>query len=203
MGEKVLIVEDERALLDTLEYNLAHQGYTVSTASDGLKGLEAARRERPDLIVLDVMLPGLDGFELCRILRQETSVPILMLTARVNGIDKVVGLELGADDYLTKPFQMRELLARVKAMLRRVRLVREEAAPGTELKDEQRLVSGDLTIDLVRGTEGTRVADLFRASQGQGAVASADPGKRVGLGFRWRDEDGRCARAVDTGEDRV
>ena len=151
MGDKVLIVEDERALLDTLEYNLAHQGYTVSTANDGLKGLEVARRERPDLIVLDVMLPGLDGFELCRILRQETNVPILMLTARVDGIDKVVGLELGADDYLTKPFQMRELLARVKAMLRRVRLVREEATSGTEQKGAQRLVSGDLTIDLTRG----------------------------------------------------
>lgn len=122
----VLVVEDEPTLVDTLEYNLTRQGYTVSTASDGFKALELARSLRPDLIVLDVMLPGLDGFEICRILRQEMSTPILMLTARDDEIDKVVGLEVGADDYLTKPFSMRELIARVKAHLRRVRLIREE-----------------------------------------------------------------------------
>jgi len=128
MSSNVLIVEDEPTLLETLEYNLTRQGYAVSTATDGPTALEVARREQPDLIVLDVMLPGLDGFEVCRILRQEMSVPILMLTAREEEVDKVVGLEVGADDYMTKPFSMRELLARIKALLRRVRLVREEIA---------------------------------------------------------------------------
>jgi DNA-binding response OmpR family regulator len=119
MGDKVLVVEDELALRETLEYNLTHQGYQVYTAADGRAALEIARREQPDLIVLDVMLPGLDGFEVCRRLRQEMNVPILMLTARTEEVDRVVGLEIGADDYVTKPFSMRELLARVKAHLRR------------------------------------------------------------------------------------
>ena len=94
MGDKVLVVEDEPTLLETLEYNLARQGYEVHTATDGLTALEIARRERPDVIVLDIMLPGLDGFEVCRILRREMNVPILMLTARADEVDKVVGLEV-------------------------------------------------------------------------------------------------------------
>lgn len=150
MGKKVLVVEDEPTLVETLEYNLARQGYEVCTATDGLAALEVARRERPDLIVLDIMLPKLDGFEVCRILRREMSVPILMLTARVDEVDKVVGLEMGADDYLTKPFSMRELLARVKALLRRVRLDREELAANSEGASAERLAFGDLVIDLAR-----------------------------------------------------
>ncbi|MGB1253198.1 MAG: response regulator transcription factor [Candidatus Promineifilaceae bacterium] len=127
MEPKVLIVEDEITLLETLEYNLKRQGYKVATASHGRVGLQLAREFKPDLIVLDVMLPGMDGFEVCRILRREMNAPILMLTARVDEVDKIVGLEMGADDYITKPFSMRELLARVKAQLRRMRLMREEA----------------------------------------------------------------------------
>ena len=123
---KLLIVEDEPTLLETLKYNLERQGYEVVTASDGVQALSTAREEKPDLVILDVMLPGLDGFEVCRILRQEMSLPILMLTAKDEEVDKIVGLEVGADDYLTKPFSMRELLARVRAHLRRVRLLREE-----------------------------------------------------------------------------
>ena len=153
--QKVLVVEDEPSLVDTLQYSLSRQGYDVAVSSDGAKALEVARRERPDLIILDVMLPTLDGFEVCRILRQEMSVPILMLTARTDEVDKVVGLEVGADDYLTKPFSMRELTARVKALLRRVRLVREEMA--SEEKGEEsespaaeRLIFPDLVIDLGR-----------------------------------------------------
>jgi DNA-binding response OmpR family regulator len=111
MDDKVLVVEDEPTLLETLEYNLTRQGYEVYTAADGLTALEVARQQRPDVIVLDVMLPGIDGFEVCRILRREMNVPILMLTAKVDEVDKVVGLEVGADDYLTKPFSMRELAA--------------------------------------------------------------------------------------------
>jgi DNA-binding response OmpR family regulator len=150
MDNKVLIVEDEPILLETLEYNLSRHGYQVCTAADGPSAVEMARQEQPDLIVLDVMLPGLDGFEVCRILRPEMSVPILMLTARDEEVDKVVGLEVGADDYMTKPFSMRELLARVKALLRRVRLDREELAAESEGASPERLTFGDLTIDLPR-----------------------------------------------------
>ena len=148
--QKVLIVEDEPTLLETLEYNLTRQSYQVCTAADGPTALEVARRERPDAIVLDIMLPGLDGFEVCRILRREMNVPILMLTARTDEVDKVVGLEVGADDYLTKPFSMRELMARVKALLRRVRLDREELAAAGEMAEADWLVFGDLVIDLAR-----------------------------------------------------
>ena len=147
---KILVVEDEPTLLETLEYNLVRQGYRVCTATDGPTALEVAREEQPDLIVLDVMLPGLDGFEVCRILRPEMSVPILMLTARDEEVDKVVGLEVGADDYVTKPFSMRELLARVKALLRRVRLDREELVAEGEGASPERLSFGDLTMDLAR-----------------------------------------------------
>lgn len=148
---KVLVVEDEQTLVDTLEYSLRRQGYEVYTATDGRAALEAAAQHVPDLVVLDVMLPGLDGFEVCRILRQDTRAPILMLTARSEEIDKVVGLEMGADDYLTKPFSMRELLARVKALLRRVRLDREEmaAAPQPDVATEK-MVFDTLVIDLSR-----------------------------------------------------
>ena len=126
MAEKILVVDDEVSLQETLAYNLKKQGYDVKTTGDGSEALDLAREIKPDLIILDVMLPGLDGFEICRILRREMSTPVLMLTARDDEIDRVVGLEVGADDYMAKPFSMRELVARVKAMLRRVRLIREE-----------------------------------------------------------------------------
>jgi DNA-binding response OmpR family regulator len=128
VAEKILIVEDELTLQETLAYNLKNQGYSVDTASDGKTAIEKARLINPDLILLDIMLPGIDGFEVCRILRQEINTPILMLTARDDEIDRVVGLEVGADDYLTKPFSMRELLARVKALLRRVRIMTDLSA---------------------------------------------------------------------------
>jgi len=151
MAEKILVVEDEVALQETLIYNLKRLGYEVDAAGDGQSALEMARSTRPDLILLDIMLPGMDGFEVCRILRQEMSTPVLMLTARDDEIDRVVGLEVGADDYLTKPFSMRELLARVKAMLRRVRLIRQEMnAPAAPPISKQALVFENLTIDLNR-----------------------------------------------------
>lgn len=126
MGERVLVVEDEESLRETLAYNLSRQGYEVKSAADGYAAVAAARDFRPQLILLDIMLPGIDGFEVCRRLRQEMNIPILMLTARDEEFDRVLGLEMGADDYITKPFSMRELLARVKAQLRRVRLDHEE-----------------------------------------------------------------------------
>ena len=118
-GKRLLIVEDEENLLTALKYSLENEGFSTSTATDGEQALEAARQGNPDAIILDIMLPKLDGLEVCRILRRERDVPILMLTAKGEEIDRVVGLELGADDYITKPFSMRELVARVRAVLRR------------------------------------------------------------------------------------
>jgi len=143
--EKILLVEDDSTLLEVLSYNLRREGYQVVTAMDGIQALDQARRENPDLIILDIMLPELDGLEVCRILRREMTVPILMLTAKGEEIDKVVGLELGADDYMTKPFSLRELLARVHAMLRRADMLSQKvmAAPPT-------MKAGDLEIDLAR-----------------------------------------------------
>ena len=126
MGEKILVVEDEQALRETLVYNLERQQVHVIACADGESAVQLARQEKPDLLILDLMLPKLDGFEICRILRPEMNAPIMMLTARDDEIDRVLGLEMGADDYITKPFSMRELMARVKAQLRRVRLIRQE-----------------------------------------------------------------------------
>lgn len=116
---RVLVVEDEPSLSEALRFNLERQGYAVSVESDGSAAIQRIRDEAPDLVLLDVMLPGLDGFEVCRRIRAHSRVPILMLTARGEEVDRVLGLEIGADDYLTKPFSLRELLARVRALLRR------------------------------------------------------------------------------------
>lgn len=149
MPEKILVVEDEPALQETLAYNLIRQGYTVQTAGDGQAALDTARSFAPDLLVLDVMLPIMDGFEVCRILRQEMNVPILILTARDDEIDRVIGLEMGADDYLTKPFSMREFLARVKAHLRRMRMIRQQMEEPAQAPRETILL-GNLKLDLTR-----------------------------------------------------
>jgi len=146
----ILIVEDDTALRETLAYNLARQEYAVEAVGDGPSALGAARRLHPDLILLDLMLPGLDGFEVCRILRQEMNIPILMLTARDEEIDRVIGLEIGADDYITKPFSIRELMARVKAHLRRERLIRDEVSAGPEILPNKVLQFGNLELDLTR-----------------------------------------------------
>jgi DNA-binding response OmpR family regulator len=153
MPEKVLIVEDETALRETLAYTLEREGFSVRVVEDGLKALTAAQEFTPDIVLLDIMLPGIDGFEVCRRLRARMNVPILLLTARENEIDRVVGLEMGADDYITKPFHMRELIARIKAQLRRVRMVREEknASGMQEAAPQAPLVLGDLVLDTARG----------------------------------------------------
>jgi DNA-binding response OmpR family regulator len=154
MPDKILIVEDEPALQETLTYHLKRQGYQVEVCADGHSAMAAARRFAPNLVVLDIMLPGIDGFEICRSLRQESSVPILILTARDEEIDRVLGLEMGADDYLTKPFSLRELEARLKALLRRVRLDKtiQDAAPGPQQEMARRevLTYGSLELDLTR-----------------------------------------------------
>ena len=117
--KRILVVEDEKAISDILVFNLRREGYDTMAAYDGTEGLRCALEEAPDLILLDVMLPGMDGFEVCRLVREQKDTPIIMLTAREEETDKVMGLELGADDYITKPFSMRELMARVKANMRR------------------------------------------------------------------------------------
>jgi two-component system OmpR family response regulator len=143
--QKILIVEDESTLQEVLKYNLEKEGYATVTAGDGIKALEAARSSLPDFIILDLMLPKMSGFEVCRILRQEMAVPIMMLTAKEDEIDKVVGLDLGADDYMTKPFKMRELLSRIRAILRRTdSKALATATNGTNLK------INDLEIDISR-----------------------------------------------------
>ncbi len=174
MSDRILIVEDEPSLLETLALNLRSSGYDVVTASDGAAALEVAHSTAPDLVILDLMLPELDGLTVCRSLRQASEVPILILTARTGELDKIVGLESGADDYLTKPFSLGELQARIRALLRR-------AGP-RRISDELR--AGDLTLNLVsrRAFLGERelvlspkefslLAELVRH---QGAVLSRD-----------------------------
>lgn len=142
MAAKVLIVDDEANIVDILKANLERVGYTTLEAYDGETALELGLKENPDLILLDCMLPGMDGFDVCRKLRERTSVPIIMLTAKSEEIDKVLGLELGADDYITKPFSVREVMARVKAQLRRINYEENEHADSGK-----QLVFGDLVID--------------------------------------------------------
>lgn len=128
MTKKILIVDDESSIVTLLQYNLEQAGFTVITASDGMEGLTAVLESKPDLIVLDLMLPKMDGMEVCKALRlQKINTPIIMLTAKDDEFDKVLGLELGADDYMTKPFSPREVTARVKAVLRRSTAIKEEA----------------------------------------------------------------------------
>jgi DNA-binding response OmpR family regulator len=149
MPDKILVVEDDPTLQETLAYNLTRLGYNVTTAGDGQAAVEIADQITPDLVVLDIMLPIIDGYEVCRILRKKSNVPILMLTARDDEIDRVLGLEMGADDYLTKPFSMREFIARVKAQLRRVRFDREDTDAKSLLPFEA-LEFDNLIIDVQR-----------------------------------------------------
>jgi DNA-binding response OmpR family regulator len=152
MTEKILLVEDELALRETVAYNLRQQGYEVLTAEDGEQALNLARTTKPDLMLLDLMLPLVDGFEVCRILRREMNLPIIMLTARSTEIDRVLGLEMGADDYITKPFSMRELLSRVKAQLRRMKMIRDEVElQSTPFSEPGQVITfGNLVIDSFR-----------------------------------------------------
>ena len=149
--EKILVVDDERNISELLKYNLEKEGYEVIIAYDGFEAVNLAKQNHPDLIILDIMLPGQGGLEVCRILRKETRIPIIMATAKVEEIDKILGLELGADDYVSKPFSPRELVARVKAVLRRTSAKAEE-------KDE--LVFEDLAINLVKHQVSLKGAEV-------------------------------------------
>lgn len=142
MSNKVLVVDDENAIVDILKFNLEREGYSVVTAENGEEGLKIFRDTNPDLVLLDIMMPGIDGLQVCKTIRNESSVPIIMLTARAEEVDKVLGLEFGADDYITKPFSVRELVARVKANLRRTVLDAVEVDKGNILK------FGNMTINI-------------------------------------------------------
>jgi two-component system response regulator VicR len=144
-AKKVLIVEDEKSISDIIQFNLKKEGFEVDTAYDGESGLEKALSGKPDLILLDVMLPLLDGFEICKKVRESSAVPILMLTAKEEEVDKVLGLELGADDYITKPFGMRELIARIKANFRRIDLDDNDKDDASNVHE-----FGNLSIDTNR-----------------------------------------------------
>lgn len=138
---KILIIEDEIKLAQTLAYNIREEGHEAVIAPDGAVGLDKSRSERPDLIILDLMLPKMDGLEVCRLVRRNSDVPIIMLTAKSRELDKVVGLEMGADDYVTKPFSMIEMLARIKAALRR---------STSQVRQESVLRADDLELDVSR-----------------------------------------------------
>jgi DNA-binding response OmpR family regulator len=144
LAKQILIIDDEQMIVESVSYNLKQEGYEVLTALDGETGLELAQTKEIDLILLDLMLPGMNGMEICKIIRQQSSVPIIMLTAKEGEIDRVLGLELGADDYVTKPFSMRELLARIKTVLKRT------VSTGAGMLDTPKVIRvGDLQIDLL------------------------------------------------------
>ncbi|MED0675345.1 MULTISPECIES: response regulator YycF [Aneurinibacillus] len=148
MRHKVMVVDDERPIADILQFTLEKEGYEVVCAYDGNEAVTLAEKENPDLILLDIMLPGKDGMEVCRIIRRTSDVPIIMLTAKDSELDKVLGLELGADDYVTKPFSSRELLARIKANLRRHVKERVVEENKKESESPSRITVGQLTIDM-------------------------------------------------------
>jgi DNA-binding response OmpR family regulator len=142
-ANKVLVVEDEEAIAEAVRARLASEGYDLTVVGDGPRAIDAVRRERPDLVVLDLMLPGMDGLEVCREIQKDRWIPVLMLTARTEETDKVTGLAVGADDYLTKPFSMRELVARVRAILRRIERIQRSTGADSVSRF-------DLTVDAAR-----------------------------------------------------
>ena len=196
---RVLVVEDDAAILETVAYNLGREGHDVITAADGVSGLQLSRETEPDLIVLDLMLPRMSGLDVCRVVREERPVPILVLTARSAEGDKIVGLDLGADDYMTKPFSMRELVARVGAMLRRDRISREAAGGvsggtlsggGIELRPDAREVRREGEVVRLRPKEFDLLECLMRHPR---QVLTRD---RI-LEQVWGNEFGGGTRTVD------
>lgn len=195
MNEKILLVEDEKTLAKALKFNLEKEGFRVEVAFDGEEALNAMSGEEPDLVILDLMLPKIDGYEVCRSIRRSSDVPIIMLTARDEDIDKILGLELGADDYMTKPFNTRELLARIKAILRRT--VQQAAAARSFIK------VGDLQIDVIKRkvtVKGREVALTSREYNLLSLLAS-NPGKVYSreelLEEIWGDDYSGDVRTVD------
>jgi two-component system response regulator VicR len=175
---KILLVEDDRLIVDSVRYGLEHAGYQVLTALDGATGLALAREKQPDVVLLDVMLPVLDGFQVCRTLRNESKVPIIMLTARGEEPDKVIGLELGADDYVVKPFGIRELVARIRAQLRRTEMESEPVRPS------QTICIGKLALDIDQNlvTKAGQPVELRPKEYDLLVVLMSQPGHAFGRG---------------------
>ncbi len=144
----ILIVDDEQHIVDILVYNLEKEGYNTLQANDGITAVDIALNQKPDLILLDIMLPKMDGLSVCKRIRHTLNVPILMLTAKDEEIDKILGLELGADDYVTKPFSVRELMARIKANLRKAEISSSDKKDGEKQDNSNKIVVGDLSLDL-------------------------------------------------------
>jgi DNA-binding response OmpR family regulator len=194
---RILLVDDEQSVQKLLAYPLRKEGYEVVPAMDGEEALERCRGQSFDLIVLDVMLPKLDGFDVCRQIRAQSSVPIIMLTAKAEEFDKVLGLELGADDYITKPFSMREFRSRVKAVLRRSDLLREEQ------REEEPLETDDLAIDFAKRTVEIR-GEAVRLTYVEFEILSIlarNPGRVFSrtmiLDRLWGDSSYRDPRTID------
>ncbi|MFL5827118.1 MAG: response regulator transcription factor [Thermoleophilaceae bacterium] len=194
---RILLVDDEQSVQTLLSYPLRKEGYEVVPALDGEEALDRARDQTFDLIVLDVMLPKMDGFEVCRKLRADSTVPIIMLTAKAEEFDKVLGLELGADDYITKPFSMREFRSRVKAVLRRAERARDEQ------REEEPLEDGELQLDFAKRTVHVR-GEPVRLTYVEFEILSIlarDPGRvfsRTALLDRiWGDSAYRDPRTID------
>ncbi len=171
MEKKILLVEDEQTLAKALKFSLEKEGFQVVVAYDGEEALNFFANEEADLVVLDLMLPKIDGFEVCRAIRRQFDIPIIMLTARDEDIDKILGLELGADDYITKPFNTRELLARIKAILRR-------AVPQTEL-GKKTIRIGSMKIDLIKHRVTVKDRDIMLTSREYALLSflASNPGK--------------------------
>jgi DNA-binding response OmpR family regulator len=172
MAYKILVADDEPGMLDTVRAYLVDSGFTVLTAPNGREALFAARHEQPDLIVLDLMMPEMDGWEAARLIRAESKTPIIMLTARLEDVDKIAALEMGADDYITKPFNPRELAARVRAVLRRT-----HGDAASEEPEILRTADLELNRDTYRVTLGGRELDLTRSEFDLLAVLMRHPGK--------------------------
>ena len=195
----ILVIDDEPAIRDLLKYNLEREGYHIIEASDGIEGINVALEQKPDIILLDIMLPKLDGLSVCKRIKNSMTIPIIMLTAKSEEIDTILGLELGADDYITKPFSVRELAARVKANLRKYEVVSvAEAKPvesaSEEKKKESKIVVGDLELDLDKFEVKVRgeIIDLtlrefevlkFLASQPEQVVTRETLLEKVSLGL--------------------
>ena len=221
MARTILVVDDERTLRETLAESLETEGFAVVQAADGREAVNAFRRSHPDLILLDLMLPELSGTEVCRIIRSESGVPILMLTAKSAELDKVVGLELGADDYVTKPFSFRELLARIRALLRRSEQQSQTAETDTlelgavldtvlhldgeldaEADEDRQTGDGDQRQLGAGEAEGVRARRVLRPPSRPGLHAGSAAGARLGLRLRRRDPHGGRPRPLAQGAHR-
>ncbi len=196
---RVLVVDDELSLAQAVSYTLRRERFDVQTVADGLAAIEAVRAQPPDLVVLDLLLPGLDGLEVCRRVRRTSAVPILMLTARGEEVDRIVGLEVGADDYLTKPFSMRELVARIRALLRRRELLREELGDRGTPQESIVIGAGDVAID-VAGHHVTRRGEPVTLTPKEFALLETlvrhrgqvlSPGQLLQLVWGYSDSDTR------------